>query len=63
VECGGHPCIIGIWPRRALEGFELVEGGAHKRLMEPKVIKGDVALILEDCDYSDKQTHFVRSAV
>lgn len=31
--------------------FELVEGGAHKRLREPKVIKRDGALILGHSNY------------
>lgn len=36
-----------------------MEGGAEKRLREPKVIKGDGALIFGHSDYFDKQTHFV----
>lgn len=38
-----------------------MEGGDHKSLREPKMIKGDGALIFEHFDYFEKQTHLVRS--
>ena len=42
--------------------FELVEGGAHKRLRGPKVIKEEEALILQHSDHLTNKLTFVRSA-